>query len=426
MKIQPEQHTNSYYAATTETSTDYPKLKGHQNTDICIVGAGFSGISTGLHLSELGYKVTLVEANKVGWGASGRNGGEIIGGFSGDVLMARKYATKHSDLIWKMRWEGNDIIRNKVQQYSINCDLKWGYLDVAIKKKHLDMMQSWSEDMRSHDYPHEVNLFSKEKTANLIGTNKYIGSLLNMGNGHIHPLNLCIGEARAAESLGASIYEQSPVIKIEKSTKPKVYTEHGSISANALLLAGNAYHHFDKKMRNFIIPVNSFVIVTEPLSDEVIQKINPRDLAVCDPNYILEYFRLTGDKRLLFGSRLNYHGNNESYIKNGLRKKMLRLYPCLSEIGIDYAWTGKIAVTVNHIPQLGKLAPNIYYSQGYSGHGVTTTHLAGKIMSEAISGTLGRFDLFNKITPIAVPGTHFFQKPLLSLGVMFYKLKDLL
>ena len=177
---------------------------------------------------------------------------------------------------------------------------------------------------------------------------------------------------------------------------------------------------------DFIIPVNSFVIATEPLPEEIIQKINPQDLAVCDPNYILEYFRLTGDKRLLFGTRLNYHGNNESYIKNGLRKKMLRIYPFLSEIGIDYAWTGKIAVTINHVPQLGKLAPNIYYSQGYSGHGVTTTHLAGKIMSEAISGTLERFDLFNKIKPIAVPGTHFFQKPLLSLGVMFYKLKDLL
>ena len=175
-----------------------------------------------------------------------------------------------------------------------------------------------------------------------------------------------------------------------------------------------------------IIPVNSFVMVTEPLSDEIIQKINPQDLAVCDPNYILEYFRLTGDKRLLFGTRLNYHGNDENYMKRELRKKMLRIYPDLNNVKIDFAWTGRIGVTVNHVPQLGKLAPNVFYSQGYSGHGVNMTHLAGKIMAEAISGSMKRFDLFNDIRPIAIPGTHLIQKPLLSLGVMFYKIRDLL
>jgi glycine/D-amino acid oxidase-like deaminating enzyme len=247
-----------------------------------------------------------------------------------------------------------------------------------------------------------------------------------MGNGHVHSLNLCIGEAKAAESLGTLIYEKSPVLRIEKNNKPKVYTSKGSVTANSLLLTGNAYHHFDKKMQNFIIPVNSFVIATEPLSNEIINKINPQDLAVCDPNYILEYFRLTGDKRLLFGTRLNYHGNDEDFIKTELRKKMLRIYPDLSNVKIDYGWTGKIAVTVNHIPQIGKLTSNIYYSQGYSGHGVNMTHLAGKLISEAISGTMERFDLFNSIRPVSIPGTYFLRRPLLSLGVMLYKIKDLL
>jgi gamma-glutamylputrescine oxidase len=413
--MKPLQHTNSYYAASVNEVTNYPELKGHQSTDICIVGAGFSGISAGLHLSELGYKVTIIEANKIG-----------CGGFSGDDIMQKKYNTDDADLIWDMRWEGNDIIRNRVKQYDINCDLKWGYLDVAIKKRHIKSLESSYKDMQKHQYPHDISLLDKQETSNLIGTDAYIGSLLNMGNGHVHSLNLCIGEAKAAAALGATIYEQSPVIKIDKENKPKIHTASGSISANTLLLAGNAYHQLDKKMRNFIIPVNSFVIATEPLSDEIIQKINPKDFAVCDPNYILEYFRLTGDKRLLFGTRLNYDGNDESYMKRELRKKMLRIYPDLNNVKIDYAWTGRIGVTINHIPQLGKLASNVFYSQGYSGHGVNMTHLAGKIMAEAISGTMKRFDLFNDIRPIAVPGTHLIQRPLLSLGVILYKIRDLL
>ena len=424
--MKSQQHVNSYYANSIKDETDYPVLEQELTTDICIVGGGFSGVSAGLHLSELGYKVVIVEANKIGWGATGRNGGEIIGGFSGDAIMQKKYDAKYTDMVWNMRWEGNDIIRKRVEKYNIDCDLKWGYLDVAIKKRHIQDLKFSYEDMQNHNYPHQISLLTGNETKNLIGTNEYIGSLLNMGNGHVHSLNLCIGEAKAAESLGTLIYEKSPVVRIEKNNKPKVYTSKGSVSANSLLLTGNAYHHFDKKMQNFIIPVNSFVIATEPLSNEIINKINPQDLAVCDPNYILEYFRLTGDKRLLFGTRLNYHGNDENFIKTELRRKMLRIYPDLSNVKIDYGWTGKIAVTVNHIPQIGKLTSNIYYSQGYSGHGVNMTHLAGKLISEAISGTMERFDLFNSIRPVSIPGTYFLRRPLLSLGVMLYKIKDLL
>ena len=424
--MKSQQHVNSYYANSIKDETDYPVLEQELTTDICIVGGGFSGVSAGLHLSELGYKVVIVEANKIGWGATGRNGGEIIGGFSGDAIMQKKYDAKYTDMVWNMRWEGNDIIRKRVEKYNIDCDLKWGYLDVAIKKRHIQDLKFSYEDMQNHNYPHQISLLTGDETKNLIGTNEYIGSLLNMGNGHVHSLNLCIGEAKAAESLGTLIYEKSPVVRIEKNNKPKVYTSKGSVSANSLLLTGNAYHHFDKKMQNFIIPVNSFVIATEPLSNEIINKINPQDLAVCDPNYILEYFRLTGDKRLLFGTRLNYHGNDENFIKTELRRKMLRIYPDLSNVKIDYGWTGKIAVTVNHIPQIGKLTSNIYYSQGYSGHGVNMTHLAGKLISEAISGTMERFDLFNSIRPVSIPGTYFLRRPLLSLGVMLYRIKDLL
>ncbi len=424
--MSPLDHTNSYYAASIKSPTNFPPLQDDIISDVCIVGGGFSGVSAGLELAERGYKVTIVEANKIGWGATGRNGGQIIGGFSGEDVMLKKYGHHTANMIWDMRWEGNQIIRDRVKKYTIDCDLKWGYLDVAIKKRHINSLKTHSDELLEKNYPYKTDLLSKEQTQEIIGTDVYCGSLLNKGNGHVHPLNLCIGEATAAESLGALIYEQSPVIKIDKTSNPKIHTAQGSVTANILLLAGNAYHQFDKKMQNFIIPVNSFVIATEPLSDNIIQKINPQDLAVCDPNYILEYFRLTGDKRLLFGTRLNYHGNDEAHIKVELRKKLLRIYPYLNNIKIDYAWTGKIAVTINHVPQLGKLASNIFYSQGYSGHGVNMTHLAGKLMTEAISGTMERFDLFKNIRPFAIPGTHLFQKPLLSLGVMLYKIRDLL
>jgi len=424
--MNPLGHTNSYYAASIKSPTDFPLLQGDIISDVCIVGGGFSGVSAGLELAERGYKVTIVEANKIGWGATGRNGGQIIGGFSGENVMLKKYGHHTADMIWDMRWEGNQIIRDRVKKYAIDCDLKWGYLDVAIKKRHINSLKEHYDELLEKNYPYKADLLSKERTQEIIGTDVYCGSLLNKGNGHVHPLNLCIGEAIAAKSLGSLIYDQSPVTKIDKTSNPKIHTAQGSVTANTLLLAGNAYHQFDKKMQNFIIPVNSFVFATEPLSDNIIQKINPQDLAVCDPNYILEYFRLTDDKRLLFGTRLNYHGNDETHIKVELRKKMLRIYPYLNNVKIDYAWTGKIAVTINHVPQLGKLTSNIFYSQGYSGHGVNMTHLAGKLMAEAISGTMERFDLFNNIRPFAIPGTHLFHKPLLSLGVMLYKFRDLL
>ena len=180
----------------------------------------------------------------------------------------------------------------------------------------------------------------------------------------------------------------------------------------------------DPKLRNFIIPVNSFIIATEPLPENIIEEINPKDLAVCDPNYILDYFRMTADKRLLFGSRINYFGDDKKYIEKQLRKKLVKIYPKLKNVAVDFAWRGTIGVTINRVPQLGKLAPNIFYSQGYSGHGVNMTHLAGKIIAETITGTMERFDLFNNIKPIAIPGTYTLRKLLVSLGVMIYKLKD--
>ena len=245
-----------------------------------------------------------------------------------------------------------------------------------------------------------------------------------MGNGHLHPLNLCIGEARAAESLGATIYEQSPVLRIEHGAKAKVVTERGSVTADSVLIAGNAYHLLEKQLRGVLFPVNSYIIGTEPLSDELVAEINPRDVAICDQNFSVQYFRLSADKRLLFGKRINYHGHDPDIIKRSHIPLMLKVYPQLADVKIDYAWGGTIGVPFLRVPQLGRTASNVFYCQGYSGHGVNTTHLAGQIMADAIAGTMERFDIFADVRQIIIPGAQTFHKPMVSLGMLYYRLRD--
>jgi glycine/D-amino acid oxidase-like deaminating enzyme len=422
--IHPQPHTGSYYAATANEITDYAPLRGTQTADVCVIGAGFTGISTALYLAERGYDVRLVEANRVGWGASGRNGGQIIGGISGEKRMARRLGAEGERILWEMRWAGNDIIRERVKTYGIECDLKSGYLDVAIKQRHLGALEEDVETLEKFDFPHEFRLLSRDETIAKIGTDAYIGSLLNMGNGHVHPLNLCIGEARAAVSLGATIHECSPVLRIDHGARPMVVTDQGSVTADFVVIAGNAYHFIERKLRGLLFPVNSFIIATEPLTAEQAIEINPKDLAVCDPNFVLQYFRLSADKRLLFGGRRNYFGSDPETIKKLQISKMLRTYPQLAGTRIDYAWGGTIGVTVNRVPQLGRISSNVYYSQGYSGHGVNVTHLAGEIMADVIAGTIERFDVFAGIKPIVIPGAHRFSTPMVALGMLYYQLKD--
>ena len=422
--LQAQTHTDSYYAATVNDVTDFAPLLGAQNADICVIGAGFTGISTALHLAERGYNVHVVEANKVGWGASGRNGGQMIGGIAGEKSVAKHYGRDVEEIFGKLRWAGHDIIRERVQKYKIQCDLKFGYLDVAIKERHLRAIEADYERLQRANFPHEFRVLFKEETRNIIGTSAYIGALLNMGNGHLHPLNLCIGEARAAVSLGVTICEQSHVLNIEKGSRPKVVTEQGSVTADAVVIAGNAYHFLERKLRGIMFPVNSFIVATEPLSEEMVAMINPRDLAVCDPNFVLEYFRLSADKRLLFGGRLNYFGDDPAVIEKHHRKKLSRLYPQLANVGIDYAWGGRIGVPITRVPLLGRISPAIFYCQGYSGHGVNVTHLAGQIMAEAVAGSVEQFDLFANVKPFTVPGAHLFCNPMVALGVMYYQIKD--
>ena len=422
MNTQP--HTGSYYAATVNEVTGFAALRGDVSADICVIGAGFTGISTALHLAERGYNVHVVEANKVGWGASGRNGGQMIGGIAGEKQIAKHHGRDIEELFGELRWAGHEIIRERVDTYAIDCDLKFGYVDVAIKKRHLDDIHHDYERLHKAGFPHEVRILSREETRACTGTDAYIGALLNMGNGHLHPLNLCIGEANAAVSRGATIYEQSPVIDIQHGDKARVVTDRGSISADAVVIAGNAYHHLERKLRGILFPVNSFIVATEPLSEETVAAINPRDLAICDPNFVLEYYRLSADKRLLFGGRLNYFGDDPKVIEAKHRRKIARHYPQLENVKIDYAWGGTIGVPITRVPQMGRISPNVLYCQGYSGHGVNVTHLAGQIMADVVGGTLERFDVFASVKPFVVPFAHSLSTPMVALGVLYYQIRD--
>ncbi len=418
-----QEHTSSYYAATASRQTDYPRLKEDLRTDVCVIGAGFTGIATALTLAERGYEVCVVESNRVGWGASGRNGGQMIGGISGEARIVEKDPGLER-LVWDMRWAGNDIIRERVSTYGIECDLKHGYADVAIKPRHVRDLEKWAKDLERHEFPFDYSLLNASQTRDVLGTDAYIGALINMGNGHLHPLNLCLGEARAAETLGVRIFEQSAALKIDHGEAARVSTAEGSVTADFVVVAGNAYLSFDKRLRRRVFPVRSYIIATEPLDDERLDVINPHDLAVCDPNYVIEYYRLSADKRMLFGGRVNYFGEDQGRIAGALKPRMCRIYPSLAELDVDYAWGGTIAVPINRVPQIGRIAPNVYYSMGYSGHGVNVTHVEADVLADAIAGTLERFDVFARMRSLPIPGVIHFGNALVALGVMYYRLKD--
>lgn len=422
--MKPQEHTGSYYAATVNDDTRYPPLAGDQRAEVCVVGAGFTGISTALHLAERGVNVHVVEANRVGWGASGRNGGQMIGGISGEQYVARQLGRDVDEVFGKLRWEGHAIIRERMETYGIDCDLKQGYVDVAIKPRHVRDLEDQYARLQRADFPHEFRLLTRDETREMLGTSAYTGALLNMANGHLHPLKLVTGEARAAAGLGVNIYEQSPVTEIVKGRTPKVVTAAGSVTADTVIIAGNAYHVVEPRLQGIMFPVNSFIIATEPMPDALAATVNPHELAVCDPNYILEYYRVTADKRLLFGGRCNYFGSDPAEIRRQLRPRMAKIYPQLEGIGIDYAWGGRIGVPLNRVPQMGRVADNVLFSQGYSGHGVNVTHLAGRILADAVGGDTRDFDLFANTKRITVPGAHLLHKPMVSLGMMYYKIRD--
>lgn len=422
---QRQEHTKSYYAASVTEITDYPVLEGAKTADVCIVGGGFTGVSTALTLAERGYSVALVEGNRIGWGASGRNGGQLIHGGCGLDKIEKKHGDGIADLVWDMKWRGNDIIRERVAKYDIDCDLKDGFAEVAVKPKQLEWIDDFVATRKSHNAPETYEVWDREETRDKLGTDAYHGTFVCYRDGHLHPLNLCIGEARAAAGLGVQIFEQSVVIDIEHGARPKVKTAHGHVEADSVVLCGNAYSKLEPKhLSNLVFPAGSYVIATEPLSDEVAAEINGPDVAVCDLNEVVDYYRLSGDRRLLYGGACNYSGRDPHSIKDYILPRMLKVYPQLQGVRIDYEWGGQIGIVLKRIPTVGRINGNVWYCQGFSGHGVSPTHTMSEVMADAVTGTMERFDLFESERHFRIPGTQWVGNQIIALGMLFYKLKD--
>lgn len=422
---QRQEHTGSYYAATINEPTAYPELEGRVTADVCVVGAGFTGVATALTLAERGYSVVVLEANRVGWGASGRNGGQLINSMSGLGKIAARHGESIARLIQDLKWRGNDLIRERVAKYAIDCDLKDGYVEVATKAGQLAELEEYAAEREAHPSGHRFELWDRPTTEDMLGTTAFHGGFACFRDGHVHPLNLCIGEARAAASLGARLFEQSPVVAIRHGKRPLVRTERGEVDAESVVLAGNAYSRLEPKhLSKLVFPAGSYIIATEPLSPDVAESINRRDVAVCDLNNIVDYFRLSADRRLLFGGACNYSGREPASIRAFIRPRMLAVYPQLENVRIDYEWGGKIGITLRRVPTVGRIESNVYYCQGYSGHGVCPTHLMGEIMADAVAGTLERFDLFAGMRHLRIPGSQWFGNQIIALGMLYYKLMD--
>lgn len=420
-------HVASYYAATVNDTTTYPRLEGNIAVDVCVVGGGFSGISAALTLAERGYSVVVLEANRIGWGASGRNGGQMIAGISGEHNIKSQLGGDGVRLLREIRYRGHDIITERIAKYGIDCDLRYGWLEAAARPRHMQGLRDYVEERVAEGDGEGLEIVEPHAIRSVLGTDVYHGAFIDRRSGHLHPLNLCMGEARAAASLGVKIFEDTEVLEIRGGAKPFVTTARGRVDAKSIILAGSTDHAFQRgRLKGLTFPTGSYIIATEPLTAAEVAEINPQNLAVADSNIVLDYFRLSADRRMLFGGRCNYSNRDPKDLGAALQPRLVEIFPQLKSKAIDFAWGGRIDIVLTRIPAIGRLEPNLYYLQGYCGHGVNTTHLAGEIVADAIGGTMEKFDLFDRIQHIRLPVGRWAGNQMLALGMLYYRLKDLL
>lgn len=424
-----EPHCASYYAASAAPLPPFPALEGEVRADVAIVGGGFTGINTAIELAERGLSVVLLEANRIGWGASGRNGGQVTGSLSGDKAMAREFrrtlGAETDDFIWNLRWRGHAIIKARVARYGIRCDLKHGHAQTAYKPAHIPELRAMFDEAVARGMGDEVEFAEGAAMRAILDSPLYPAGLINRRNMHLHSLNLCRGEAQAAASLGVRIFEDSKVLEVREGTRPVVVTANGSVNAGVVLLAGNAYHRLHRgRMRGALFPASLGIMATEPLGDALAQAINPQDLAVYDNRFVLDYHRLTADRRLIFGGGTNYSGRDSRNVAHQLRPALEATFPRLKGVKIAYQWSGQAGIIINRIPHLGRVSPNVFYAEGYSGHGIATTHIVAEIMAKAITGTMGEFDVFADVRHVRLPFGAWVGHQALALGMWYYKLRE--
>ncbi len=420
-------YPNSYYYASKNRELGLSPLDGSCRADVCVIGGGYTGLSSALHLAKRGYKVVLLEARKIGWGASGRNGGQLGSGQrKNQIELEKRLGFEDAQRLWNLAQDAKALARDLIGEYQIDCDLKPGVAHPDHKPSYAQDTRAYVEHLQRNYQYEQIEYLERDEMAALVGSDNYFGGNIDTGAGHLHPLNYALGLADAAIQKSATLHEDTVVESYREGKLNRVITNHGTVEADAIVIACNGYlGRLDKRLSGKIMPINNFIIATEPLSAERVSEINPKDVAIADSRFVVNYYRLSADKRLLFGGGENYRQNFPPDIKSFVRKPLLEIYPQLADTPIEYAWGGTLAVTLNRMPHFGRLGKyNTYFAQGYSGHGIALSTLGGKLIADAIAGEAENFDLFGKIPTHPFPGGAWLRWPGLVLGMSYYALRD--
>jgi gamma-glutamylputrescine oxidase len=416
----------SYYQATANSEMAFESLKGEVSADVCVIGAGYTGLSAALELANAGFKVVVLEAERIGYGASGRNGGQVCTGFSsGQQKIVSQLGRDDARKCFALAEESKALLKERIASHNIDCDLTWGYMHVVPKPHLVAELREWRDEYEGLGVS-GLSILEKPELEKKLGSTIYHGALRESGAGHLHPLNYCLGLARAAVKAGVTIHEHTRVNQVETGSSPSATTAHGKVVAKFMVIAGNAYlGRTVKNLYGRVMPVASYIIATEPLGEAVAKSLIADNEAVANTNFIVDYYRRSKDHRMLFGGRASYSTFEPPSLATYMRPRMTHVFPQLKDVKIDYAWGGYIAITSNRIPDCGRLSPTVYYAHGYSGQGVALAGLYGKLMAEAIRGIAGRFDLLAKVKHLPFPGGPV-RTPILVAAMMYYRIRDAL
>lgn len=410
-----------------------PAVSGDTRVDVAVVGGGVTGCSAALHLAERGYRVALLEAERVGWGASGRSGGQILTGFgTGMSTFARALGADAARRVFELSREAVQLTLARIERHAIPCDARAGAVYAAVKPRHMKAFAEELAHMRKvYDY-RALQWLDRDALYERVRCDAYLGGLYDAESHHLHPLNYVLGLARAAQDAGAVIHEQSPARRIEHGGSPRLHTDSGRVRADFVVLAGNAYLAAEvaPELAGRLMPVGNYIIATEPLDAHRVAQTLPGDDAVSDANFVLDYYRLSGPPgampRLLYGGQVSYGRKPPRRLRERMHRKLSRLFPALADVAIDYSWGGRVGVTRNRAPDFGRIGSNVFYAQGYSGHGMAFAGLAGQLIGDAIAGQSERFDLFTRVGHRRFPGGERMRTPLLVLATHFYRMRDLI
>lgn len=421
---------NSFYEASVHRPRALEPLAEHVETDVCVIGGGYAGLSAALELAERGYSVVLLEAQRLGWGASGRNGGQVLVGFgaSGEHAIERQLSAEEARRAWDASVLGLDLVRDRIARYQIDCDYTSGALTLAVKPGKMRALDAWARHVVDR-YAYPLHWIAPQEMPDWIGSRRYHAGVADLRSGHLHPLKYCLGLGEAAQKAGVSIYEDSPVFRLERGAQPIAKTAQGQVTARFMILAGNVYlaeyGDLAPKLSARIMPVGTYIIATEQMEQARADALLPRRSAVSDTNFVLDYFRLSADNRLLFGGGDSYSGTTPGNLIERIRKRMLNVFPQLPDLAIEYAWGGFVDITMNRAPDLGRLGNSIYFLQGFSGHGLAFSGMAGHLVAQAVAGQAEQFDVFSRLTHHAFPGGTLMRTPALVLGMLYFQMRDM-